>query len=387
MKTILIISQLLPLKSNNGGSTQIRNLIKALKNNHYLIDFVSFNLPQTDESALEEVKLFLHRHTRRYFVVPFNTNFKPNIFSCEGIVSFYSSKMNRILNMLSNQEYSAIFAEFISMGYYLRNFRTTPKILNIHELNFLRQFRENNLDYNISDKIYLVYDGIKSAFQEIRLLKEADVILSYNQIEVELLKTFLKNKAIHHIPLTIELPKKIRPPQSREYDFVFLGNFEHKPNRDAAQFILENIKKIIGDKKILIGGKNINLLKYRLKYRAALYNNVTFNENITDPQDFLQRGRVLIAPIFTGGGARVKIIESMANENLIITTEIGTEGLTDEEKRGIFIFKKEQFLNGEAILIAEDYDKYQNLITQNRINIESFHNINASLSIREFYIR
>ncbi|MGC8926864.1 MAG: glycosyltransferase [Myxococcota bacterium] len=383
MKSILIISQILPLKSHNGGSTQIRNLIKALKRNGYLTDFVSFNIPKSDDSSLEEVKIFLNQYTQRYFIIPFNSSYKPNLFSCEGVVSYYSSKMNKILKMLSNQHYSAIFAEFISMGHYIKNFSGVPKIINIHELNFLRQFREGKLNYTKRDKLYLIFDSIKSALQEIRLLKEADIILSYNQFEVELIKIFIKNKGVHHIPLTIEIPEKRINPDEREFDFVFLGNYEHKPNRDAAQFILDNIKSVIGGKKLLIGGRNINLLRYTNNQQ----NNIILTANIDEPHKFLQKGRILIAPIFTGGGARVKIVEGMANENLIITTDIGAEGLTDEEKRGMFIFSKEDFLNGKAITIAENYNRYLNLLHQNILNVESYHNIDASLRVRELYIR
>ncbi|MCX7959422.1 MAG: glycosyltransferase, partial [Deltaproteobacteria bacterium] len=333
MKSVLLISQLLPLKSHNGGSTQIRNLLIALNKKNITVDFVSFGLPKADYVLIDEVKHFLKNHTRKYFILPFGRNFKPHIFSCEGIISYFSERMNKILKMLSDSGYDAVFAEFTSMGYYLPNFRNIPKILNIHELNFLRQFRENNLAYKMTDRIYLIFDALKSVHNEINLLKNADVILSYSDIETEILKLLLPKKNIQKIPITIDIPETIKPLNDRKYDFVFLGNFEHKPNRDSAEFILNNASVILNNRSLLLGGRNINILKYR----NELPPNIKLTGDIDNPQEFLQRGRILLFPALTGGGARVKIIEAFANGTLIITTPVGAEGLNSAEKEGVFI--------------------------------------------------
>jgi|GEM_PF-2778751 len=383
MKSVLLISQLLPLRSHNGGSTQIRNLLTALNKRKYLIDFVSFNLPEAEENLIDEVKTFLSHNTRRYFIIPFNKNFSSDIFSCDGILSYYSSKMDGVLNMLSSQGYNAIFAEFTSMGRYLHNFANIPKIINLHELNFLRQFREISQNYKLNDRFYLLYNGLKSIITEIKLLKSADVILSYNQIEVELLKMFINDRDIVYIPLTIEIPEVINKPLKREYDFIFIGNFEHKPNRDSIEFILNNHKAILNGRSLLIGGRNLNLIKYNKKLSEK---NINFVNNVDEPYKFFEMGNILLSPVFTGGGARVKIIEAMANGNLIITTEIGAEGLTNEERNGIFIFSKEEFLKGKALEIVNHIEKYEDLILKNRKIVATFHNIDTSLGVRELYL-
>ncbi len=383
MKSVLVISQILPFKSNNGGSTQIRNLLIALKRRNIITDFVSFNLPEADEKSYNEVKTFLKNHTRRYFIIPVRRNFRSRFYKFDQILNYFSDKMNRLIRMLSDSDYNAVFAEFISMGHYLPVFSNIPKIINIHELNFLRQMRENNNKYALMDRIYLLLETIKSASAEIKLLKNSDVICSYSEIETELIKILIPEKDIIKIPLTVEIPSYIKPPRKREFDFVFLGNFEHKPNRDSAEFILEHNKSIIKDKRLLLGGRNIHLLRNK----DNLPHNIVLEENIENPQDFLQKARILLFPAFTGGGARVKITEAFANGNLIITTPTGAEGLNPNEKEGVFIFTKEKFLGSGAYEIAENFLQYSHLIDQNFKYAESFHNIDASLKFREFYIK
>jgi len=282
------------------------------------------------------------------------------------MLAYLSNEMDNLCKTLSSKEYDAVFAEFMSMGRYLKHFEKPMKFINIHELNLLKELREAYSNYNLKDKLYLFYSAFSILREELRLSKEADVILSYNEIEVEILKCLVRDKDIIHIPITIETPDRIAPLEKREYDFVFIGNFDHKPNRDAAEFILKNTKII--------------------KKGTESIENIHFEEGIEEPSDFLQKGKILLAPIFTGGGSRVKIIEAMANGNIIITTPIGSEGLYKNEKEGLITLSKEEFLNGKAIDILNNLNNYSHLIEFNRKNVESFHTITESIRIRELYL-
>lgn len=381
MKEILILSQLLPFADHNGGSTQIRNLITALNGKNYVVDFVSFNLPIADEVETEDVRTFLAKNTRTNLIVPPPKIPKAGLFSCEGIISHRSFEIERICSTLSSRNYAAIFAEFTSMGKYLRYFNGVTKFINIHELNFLRQMRETTLKYKIKDRVYLAYDSLRSLKNEIELLQQADIILSYNEIEVEILKCLLRDCDIHLIPLTVEAKTDMIPLIEREYDFLFLGNFEHKPNRDSALFLIRNYRAIFGRHTLLLCGRNIHLLNIDINLPAEL----TKEDFRKTPGDFFNRGKILIAPVLSGGGSRVKIVDAMSAGNLIITTKMGAEGLNNEEKNAIFILSEKEFISGKAIEILMNIEKYVFLSERCIKLAETFHQIDASLKIREYY--
>lgn len=382
MNSVLIVSQILPYKSHNGGSTQIRNLITALNKIGIKPDFVSFDMPEADTYLYEEVKTFLSQNTNRYFIVPLD-NLKKEKSSCDSMIEYYSKNMEESLRDLSKNRYSVIFFEFTSMGRYLNIFKGFERIINIHELNFLRQLRENNNQYNIKDRIYLLYKAFKSLKSEVNILSNAEVILSYNEREIEILKLFMPDKNIQKIPITIDMPERIKPLQDREFDFIFIGNFDHKPNRDSMEFILSNFDKILRGKKLLIGGRYSELIK-----RGNIDSeNIYIAGDVFEPNEFLQRGRILLFPVFTGGGSRVKVIEAMANGNLVITTREGAEGLNAIEKKGVFILNRQEFLSGKPSKIAENYSNFMNLIEQNIKNVETFHNINESLRVRRLFVK
>jgi len=61
--------------------------------------------------------------------------------------------------------------------------------------------------------------------------------------------------------------------------------------------------------------------------------------DVPDAVEYMHKHRVMIVPLFSGSGIRIKIIEGMMAGCAIITTSIGAEGINCK--------------NGEHLLIAE----------------------------------
>ncbi len=64
--------------------------------------------------------------------------------------------------------------------------------------------------------------------------------------------------------------------------------------------------------------------------------------------EFLDQHPIMVVPLLSGSGIRVKIIEGMAKGMLVITTKCGMEGIPARHMHNI--------------LIAEDADKFATLI-------------------------
>jgi glycosyltransferase involved in cell wall biosynthesis len=61
---------------------------------------------------------------------------------------------------------------------------------------------------------------------------------------------------------------------------------------------------------------------------------------VPDVWEYMQRFSIMVVPLFSGSGIRIKIVEAMAAGKAIITTAIGAEGINYE--------------NGQHLLIAKD---------------------------------
>jgi glycosyltransferase involved in cell wall biosynthesis len=71
--------------------------------------------------------------------------------------------------------------------------------------------------------------------------------------------------------------------------------------------------------------------------RALAGPSVEVTGTVDDLEPWYQRTRVSVAPLLTGGGSRLKILESLAAGRPVVATAIGAEGLEDLVGRGVVV--------------------------------------------------
>jgi glycosyltransferase involved in cell wall biosynthesis len=128
-------------------------------------------------------------------------------------------------------------------------------------------------------------------------------------------------------PFGIEVPAEADPSREQAGTIVFVGGFGHPPNIDAALWLGNEIMPLLrtcwpGIRLMLVGS-------YPPKAVKALASNdtiVTGRVSMVEP--FLEQAAVVIAPLRTGGGMRVKVLQAMALGKAVVTTPLGAEGLS-----------------------------------------------------------
>jgi glycosyltransferase involved in cell wall biosynthesis len=101
--------------------------------------------------------------------------------------------------------------------------------------------------------------------------------------------------------------------------------------------------------------------------------NVVFIGEVENAFEFMKSKAIMVVPLLSGSGMRVKIVEGMALGKTVVTTSIGAEGI--------------QVTDGHNILIAdhsEDFVRAIEMLIENRQESERI-GINAKQFIRENY--
>jgi glycosyltransferase involved in cell wall biosynthesis len=65
--------------------------------------------------------------------------------------------------------------------------------------------------------------------------------------------------------------------------------------------------------------------------------NVTVHGEVADATEFISKHSIMIVPLFSGSGMRVKIVEGMVMGKVIITTSLGKEGIDGEDKEDFLL--------------------------------------------------
>lgn len=150
------------------------------------------------------------------------------------------------------------------------------------------------------------------------------------------------------VPCSVTLPPlPARRPEPRPVGFI--GSLDFRPNQQAVEWILgelwPRVLQRIPDAQLSIAGSSAPAWLRRL----AATSGVELRSDVPDADTFLAGLSVFIAPLFAGGGMRIKVLEAMALGIPIVATPLGAGGIDAR--------------HGEELLLASDAEAFAGAVT------------------------
>jgi glycosyltransferase involved in cell wall biosynthesis len=177
---------------------------------------------------------------------------------------------------------------------------------------------------------------------EIRNLNTCDAMVPITDDDARDFRALGCTVPMHVLPGGVDVEVESESPTSPLVGF--LGSLDYRPNQDAAIWIADELAPRL--RGVHIAGSNAPpWLRERLEASA-----VVFDGEVPDAKAFIRSMRVMIAPIFSGGGMRIKILEAMALGKPVVATTIGAAGIGVQ--------------HGEDILLADDPDAFAAAVTE-----------------------
>ncbi len=127
-------------------------------------------------------------------------------------------------------------------------------------------------------------------------------------------------------PFGIDLPAPINRRLEEEGNVLFVGNFTHAPNVDAALWLGHEIMPLL---RAHCPGARLTLVGiYPPKAVQALAcDDIVVTGPVPKIEPYFERAAVVIAPLRIGGGMRMKVLQAMALGKAVVTTPRGADGL------------------------------------------------------------
>ncbi len=127
----------------------------------------------------------------------------------------------------------------------------------------------------------------------------------------------------------------IRPEQGIAEDekvLLFVGKMDYPPNREAVQWLLNELAPVLEGcnqkwRILLVGGPRPDLTK--TKPDASVH--ITATGRVMCVKPYLEAADVCLAPVFSGSGTRIKILEYLSAGKPVIATRKAAEGLDLED--------------------------------------------------------
>lgn len=127
-------------------------------------------------------------------------------------------------------------------------------------------------------------------------------------------------------PFGITVGPAADPALEVEGEVVFVGAFQHPPNVDAALWLGRQIfpllRRIHPQAHLTIVGSDPPR-----PVRALAGPGIAVTGRVPRVEPYIERAAVVVAPIRTGGGMRLKVLQAMALGKAVVTTPLGAEGV------------------------------------------------------------
>lgn len=369
---ILQISNKAPYPANDGSSIAIYNMAKGLIENGAQLHLLCINTKKhfkADEKMPPEFRQDAH-YTSVYKNT--NTSFFGALFNLFGKQSYFVSRFHFssfrkiLLKKLKETDFDLIQIEGLFMASYLpiiRQYSTAKIVLRAH--NIEHRIWERHI-FNTSQplkKFYLNLQNRRLKRFEIKVLQQVDAIVPISIADEVWFRATAPEKAIFTCITGVDIAeyqKQKMGPQKKATVFSF-GSMDWLPNQEAVKWFLQNcwlaILKEVPDAKLIIAGRGMPLDFFHITIP-----NVSIIENVENAANFYAQHQIMIVPLHSGSGLRIKIIEGMAYGKAIVSTSIGAEGIHVKSGKELILADTAQNFTSMVVSLLQD----QNL----RISLE-----------------
>lgn len=393
---ILQVTNKVPFPTKDGGAIACMNLTRGFSNLGHQVTIISMNTEKHHISIEEIPEPVKDLASFNLVDVPAKIS-KPRalinfIFSGKpyNAVRFMSRTFKTELKvLLQKNSFDIIQLEGLYVCPYISVIRkySSAKIV----------YRAHNIEHEIWERTAVNATGIfRFYFKnltgrikrfETRSLNTYDLIVPITERDHELLNKMGNIKPGQVSQTGIDASVLIPNAKNLEHPSLFhIGSLEWTPNQEGINWFMDNcwpqIHEKYPDLKFYVAGRNAPAwLIQKLDVK-----NVKFEGEVEDAYQFMNSKSIMIAPLLSGSGMRIKIIEGMALGKPIVTTTIGTEGISTESGKNIMLADEpDQFVNAVSDLINNQ--EYFQLISKNAIEYihEKFDNLASSSALVEFY--
>ena len=355
MKSILIITSFLPYPIHSGGEQAQFNMIEALRKNCKIGIIFPLNRDNrvADVEALSllwpEVRLFPYPLISQYIHLPFLIQ-KARRFLYKKLLH----KVSLVKDALDRTDFltSKAYVDFINKAIaetkpdiiqveFIQNLniggllpKSLKKIFVHHEIGFVmtdRMLKNVSLTNKQQNK------KKQKKRQEIARLNQYDGIITLTETDKDVLEKSGVKPPIYVSPAAVNTREK-------EYDgwnglIVFVGGYYHRPNQEGMDWFLREVTPCVDWSKYPQTQLKIVGLGWPTSYEGN-FNGLTVHLTgyVDDLSEHVSR-TLMIVPLLTGSGMRMKILDASALSVPFVSTSVGAEGLN--------------FSDGDTCMIAD----------------------------------
>lgn len=134
---------------------------------------------------------------------------------------------------------------------------------------------------------------------------------------------------------------------------LFFGKLDYQPNAEAVEIIVREIMPRVLDQN---SKTRFVICGYNPPQRQYAHPNLIFTGVVPKIEDYINASDVVVAPLISGGGTKLKIVQAISCGRPVVTTTIGSEGIRK---------------SGDWMRVTNDWDRFADLALELSTNPSS----------------
>lgn len=273
---------------------------------------------------------------------------------------FFSTDFDRrLMQILEEEQFDIVHLESLFMTPYIATIRKMSGakiILRSHNLEHIIWERLANSEANKPKRMYLKHLASRLKKYELQTINEVDGIAAISQEDTKRFTDLKCEVPMITIPFGINLdqyhPQEKQP--KRPLRFFHIGAMNWEPNKEGINWFIDSIWPKVQQQPLTFHMAG----RFMPNYLSDLHSDqfLVYGE-VDSVQDFMNQNDVMIVPLLSGSGIRIKIIEAMAMGKAVISTSVGAEGINYTDRKDIIIANSEEEIAAAMIELSQHPEK------------------------------
>ena len=348
---VLQLSSKVPYPPVDGGAVGMHNMTKALLSLNIDVKILAVNTPKytVNVETLDEE----YRRNTKIETVLIDTTIRvlPALKAFLSRKSYHVERFiskafaSKLEDLLKREQFDIIQFETIYLTPYIpiiRKYSKAKLVLRAHNVEYMIWKRIASHIRQPLKRFYVNHLSRMLEAYEKELSHNVDGVLTVSSLDAQFFLKQNPNLLVTSIPSGIDIVDNTGVVSEPESIF-YLGAMNWQPNEDGIRWFLGNVWQRLHEAypklKFYIAGRFMPEWMKNIKMP-----NVVVVGEVADAYQFMLSKGIMVVPLFSGSGIRIKILEAMMLGKPVITTSMGLEGI--------------DAINNEHVLLAENATEF-----------------------------
>lgn len=340
--TCLLITQAVPAYSGHGASMRVGLSLEALASRFRVTLLVLSDNPLVDPEATPDAMKSQCSKVLAFRIAPGGeTNLR---FLDPQLLRWNLDSLSEAVSYLHGQHFDHVHIFRLRLMTIWRVLRkhgiasdhTVLDLDDIESRTLKREIQVKGLDLGRLGLLRSCLEVAKLMLAERKAMAETDAVLVCSDGDRELIARLAGQQRVAVLPNGARLPQHSLPTRKADgsVHLLFVGSMFYAPNQHAARYLVEEILPAI--RAHVAVSVSLDIVGRRPPEWIKNYSSIPGVAIHADVQSLVphyESADIVVVPITFGGGTRIKIIEAFGYGRPVVTTRIGAEGLSVQDRR------------------------------------------------------